>query len=155
LIANLAILLLLALIGSACQSAVTASPTPPAVASQPPPPPVEVYPQPYPLETFNPYLPPTDPYPSAYPAVATPLVPLPGAGLYPAVQDGAEVMWPQAAAMILNQEVAQVMQTHDLKVYLTLKDGRTLLAFEPEIDEVLRIIEFCGDPCKKILIATE
>jgi hypothetical protein len=57
--------------------------------------------------------------------------------------------------MILNGEVTQVMQTHELKVYLTLKDGRTLLAFEPQIDEVMKVIQSCGDPCSKILIATE
>ena len=48
-----------------------------------------------------------------------------------------------------------VMQTHALKVYLTLKDGRTLLSIEPAIDEVMKVIQSCGDPCKNILVATE
>jgi hypothetical protein len=155
LIINLAVLAILALVGSACGSAATPTPTPTAVATEAPLLPAEAYPQPYPLETFDPYLAPVDPYPSAYPAAGAPLVPGQGAGLYPGAQDGAEVMWHQAVAMILNGEAAQVMQTHDLKVYVTLKDGRTLLAIEPEIDEVMRVIEICGDPCKDVLVATE
>lgn len=155
LIVTLAILFLLALVVSACQSAAPASPSPTAAVTQAPLPPAETYPQPYPLMTIDPYLPPVDPYPSAYPALNAPLTPGQSAGLYPGAQDGAEVLWHQAVAMILYGEVVQVVQTHELKVYLTLKDGRTLLAIEPEIDQVMRVIETCGDPCKEILIATE
>jgi len=145
---NLVILSILALTGSACQSAATATPTPTAAVTQA----IEqtAYPQPYPLPTSDPYLAPAEQNPSAYPDPGAQ-----SAGLYPGIQDGAEVMWEQAVSMIMYGEVAQVMQTHELKVYLTLKDGRTLVTVEPEIDEVNRIIKDCGDPCIDTLIATE
>jgi hypothetical protein len=155
LIFNWVILLLILLTGSACQFTTPATPEPTQTAAETPLPPAEAYPQPYPLQTYDPYLAPVDPYPAAYPAINAPLTAGQGAGLYPAAQDGTEVMWNQAVAMILNGEVLQVMQTHELKVYLTLKDGRTLLSVEPEIDEVMRVIQTCGDPCKDILVATE
>lgn len=155
LILNLAFLLLFVLIGSACQFTAPDAPEPTQTAAEAPLPPAEAYPQPYPLQTYDPYLAPAVPYPAAYPSINAPLTTGEGAGLYPAAQDGAEVIWHQAVAMILNGEVLQVMQTHELKVYLTLKDGRTLLSIEPKIDEVMRVIETCGEPCKDILVATE
>lgn len=151
LVVQLFVLLALALIVSGCQSLATPASTP--VATQAPA--STAYPQPYPLETINPYLAPVEPYPAGDPALNAPLAPAAGSGLYPNAADGTEVMWVQAVAMIMNGEVAQVAQTHDLKVYLTLKDGRTLLSFEPKIDEVMLVIELCGEPCKDILIATE
>ncbi len=80
--------------------------------------------------------------------------PYPGV-LYPNLQDGDEIYWSQAVAMILNGEVARVMQSHSLKVTITLKDGRSFVTYEPVIDEVIRVIESCGDKCADILIATE
>jgi hypothetical protein len=150
----LAFLSVLALIALACQFAAPAAPTPTTVVTEPP---AEPYPQPYPypLATFDPYLAPAGPYPYAYPLQAAPLAPGQAGALYPGVLDGAEVLWYQAVSMLLNGEVTSVMQTHDLKVYLSLKDGRTLFAIEPAIDEVMRIIRDCGDTCKGILVATE
>lgn len=78
-----------------------------------------------------------------------------GSGLYPWFVSGAEIPWNQAVAMIINGEVSQVTQTHDLRVSLTVKDGRTLVSLEPSIDEVMRVIQTCGDACKEIRIATE
>jgi hypothetical protein len=78
-----------------------------------------------------------------------------GAALYPWYESGTEVLWNNAIAMIMNGEVSQVAQAHDLTVTLTLKDGRTLTTIEPAIDEVIRTVEACGAPCSDILIATE
>jgi hypothetical protein len=136
LIINLAILAILALVIAGCQSATPAATEAPA----------EAYPEPYPVETIEPYIPPGE---------AAPLAPAKVNELYPGIQDGAEVTWAQAVAMIENGEVVQVMQTHDLKVYLTFWDGRTLVTVEPEIDEIIRVIEACGETCKEIKIATE
>jgi hypothetical protein len=136
LIINLAILSILALAVAGCQSATPAATEAPA----------EAYPEPYPVEAIQPYVPPEE---------AAPLAPAKVNELYPGIQDGAEVTWAQAVAMIENGEVVQVMQTHDLKVYLTFWDGRTLVTIEPEIDEITRAIEVCGDACKDIKIATE
>jgi hypothetical protein len=158
-------LTVLTLIASACQLNVPAAATPTPVAttaptSAAPAIPANAYPQPYPdpyplLPTLDPYLAPALPYPGAYPAQVAPPAPGEAAVLYPGVLDGAEVYWTQAVAMLQNGEVEQVMQTHDLKVYLTVKDGRTLFSFEPQIDEVLKVIQSCGDLCKNILVATE
>lgn len=75
--------------------------------------------------------------------------------LYPDLGDGAEITWEQAMGLIGTGQVTQVMQSHDLKVYLTLKDGRTLVSVEPVIDDIIRLIQECGDFCKDIKIATE
>ena len=86
---------------------------------------------------------------SAYPGPTTSTV------LYPDAKSGDEVSWNQALSMIQNGEVTQVMQSHDLKVYLTLQDGRTLMTVEPAIDEIIKMIKKCGENCKNIQIATE
>jgi hypothetical protein len=162
-------LIILALMSTACQFIAPAAPTLTAAATDTPAaaptdtpaaaatvPAANAYPEPYPLlPTYDPYLPPVLPDPYAYPAQGAPLAPGAADILYPGALDGTEVYWVQAVSMILNGEVTQVMQTHDLEVYLTLKDGRTLLAIEPEIDDVMKVIQSCGDPCKNILVATE
>ena len=78
-----------------------------------------------------------------------------GSALYPVYVDGDMVSWEQAVAMILNGEVTQVFQTHDLQVTISLKDGRSLTTTEPAIDDVMQVIETCGAPCQNIAIATE
>jgi len=90
-----------------------------------------------------------------YPAPQVePTVPLP-AVLYPMLSDGDKIGWIQAQALIKNDEVERISQTHDLEVTLFLKDGRALVTMEPAIDEVLRIIEMCGQACSEIVVATE
>jgi hypothetical protein len=86
---------------------------------------------------------------------STNLAPILPRVLYPDAKDGDEIRWDQAVSVILNDEVSEVTQTHDLKVYLTLKDGRTLVTVEPVIDEVIKVIQKCGENCKSIRIATE
>jgi hypothetical protein len=82
--------------------------------------------------------------------------PLPAGGIpYPELQDGAQASWEQAQDLILKGQVTKLVQTHDLKVYLTLKDGRTLVATQQTIDDILKLVEICGDPCKDIKVATE
>jgi hypothetical protein len=58
-------------------------------------------------------------------------------------------------AMIQNGEVAKVVQTHERKLFVTLKDGRSFISWEPNFDDVLNIIQDCGEPCKDIAVATE
>ncbi len=146
----LSLVLFVALVTVACQFAglggsVDKTPGPESTTSYPP---SEIPAYPYPVPTF-----PGETYPSsdAYP---NPIPAMPSI-LYPDAKDGDEVYWEQAVSMILNGEVTQVMQTHDLKAYLTLKDGRTLVTTQPGIDEVIKVIEKCGDKCKNIRIATE
>ena len=100
----------------------------------------EAYPQPAPAETGE-----TESNTNSSQAVS----------VYPELKDGDEVDWNKAVGIILTGQVTQVLQTHDLKVFLTLKDGRTLVSTEPVIDELMGIIDYCGDPCKGTRIATE
>jgi hypothetical protein len=71
------------------------------------------------------------------------------------LEDGADVTWEQAMGIIGYGVVTKVMQTHDMKVYLTLEDGRTFVTVEPAIDDIIRLIEECGETCKDIKVATE
>lgn len=70
--------------------------------------------------------------------------------IYPDPQSGDEVLWHQAEALLMNDEVNQVIQEADLKVTLMLKDGRSLWAAQPAEDTVLQVIELCGEPCADI-----
>lgn len=75
--------------------------------------------------------------------------------MYPDAKDGDEIYWGMVMAMIQNGEVAKVVQTHERKLFVTLKDGRSFISWEPNIDDVLNIIQDCGEPCKDIAVATE
>jgi len=90
----------------------------------------------------------------AYPAAENSSSSAP-AVLYPDASDGDYMEWYQVTALITNGEVEKVVQTHDLQIYITLKDGRTLVSVQPEIDDVIKFIKKCGDACKDIRIATE
>jgi inhibitor of cysteine peptidase len=74
---------------------------------------------------------------------------------YPSLVQGETISWEEAQALFLSGEVVQVVQLHSLQVTLTLKDGRQVVTLEPSIDEVLRLIEACGEPCADLMVATE
>lgn len=66
-----------------------------------------------------------------------------------------QVDW-QTAVEILNEgQVAEVMQSHNLQVVLTLDNGRQIKTIEPEIDAIFREVERCGRVCDDIILATE
>jgi inhibitor of cysteine peptidase len=73
----------------------------------------------------------------------------------PVEESGSEVPWDEARLMILAGEVAQVTQLHSLQVTLTMRDGRRLVTYEPEIDDVIEVLEECGERCSDIILATE
>jgi hypothetical protein len=67
-----------------------------------------------------------------------------------------EVMnWDQAVSLILLGKVKQVVQFHDLTVILVLDDETMIETAQPEIDEVIRVIDLCGEKCAEITILTE
>jgi len=90
----------------------------------------------------------------SYPEPPQAVVELPTV-LYPFMEEGGELTWLQAEAVIHNGEVVEVVQTQSLKVLLTLKDGRVLITFEPEFDAIIKSIEICGDKCKDIIFSNE
>ena len=63
--------------------------------------------------------------------------------------------WEQALVVIKSGDVVEVYQVETLHVTLVLGDGRLVLTKEPEIGEVFRIIEECGDACKDIVDKSE
>lgn len=52
-------------------------------------------------------------------------------------------------------EVRSVWQTHDKTVGAKLKNGEELIAVEPEIDDIMKIVEIAEIKCGEILMATE
>ena len=65
------------------------------------------------------------------------------------------VSWTDAMQTIMSGEVQQVFQTHSREVTLVLRDGTTFQTTEPQIDEVFREIERCGELCSDIVKITE
>lgn len=65
------------------------------------------------------------------------------------------ISWPQAIELFKACQVEMATQTHSLDVYLDLKDGRTLRAVEPMIDEMFRIISETQSACGTFPVATE
>jgi hypothetical protein len=63
--------------------------------------------------------------------------------------------WTEAEELILNGDVQRVVQTHDRDVTLYLVDGRVVQTVEPEIDDVFRVIERCGELCSEVERITE
>jgi hypothetical protein len=92
---------------------------------------------------------------SAYPSPVTQSPALKTAPVYPDLKDGAEVAWSQVKDIFFSGQVVKISQTHDLNVYITLNDGRTFKTVEPAIDDVLKLVQTCGDLCKDIKVATE
>jgi hypothetical protein len=57
--------------------------------------------------------------------------------------------------MISDGQVTSVSQSHSLQVSLALTDGRVLHTVEPQIDEVLRVVNQCGERCRGVVVVTE
>jgi len=92
---------------------------------------------------------------TAYPGPKPTLVEAIASSAYPAPGGGEEISWEDAKTMILNGEISRVMQAHTKVVTLFTKDGRVLVTIEPNIDDVLTIVEQCGDACIETTIVTE
>lgn len=95
----------------------------------------------------------------AYPAPAGAYPQPQGAVPYPlgaeSSEEGQPIEWGQAEAIIMNGAVAQITQTHDGEVILRLHDGVVFVTQQPQVDDVLKVIERCGELCQDILVATE
>ena len=65
------------------------------------------------------------------------------------------VTWEEAKSAILKGNVVDVIQLHSLTVNLVLQDGSQLTTEEPAIDDVLEVIDQCGQTCENIQIVTE
>ncbi len=65
------------------------------------------------------------------------------------------ISWQSAVDLVNGGFVDALFQTHDLSVELELKDGRSLMTVEPQIDAIMQIVDECGDVCGDIIVATE
>jgi len=63
--------------------------------------------------------------------------------------------WLAIKQAIYNCEVESTMQTHSLEVSAKLKNGGTLKAIEPSIDDIFTVAEEAQEKCGKIRMATE
>jgi hypothetical protein len=68
---------------------------------------------------------------------------------------GNTIAWRSVQDLLSQGEVAGVSQSHDYKVVLELKNGRSITTSEPHIDDIIKAVKACGAPCSKIPIATE
>ena len=75
--------------------------------------------------------------------------PLPDFGCVPASPILENSAWERVVVEIKNCQVTGALQTRRREVIVTLKDGRRLMAIEPDIDDVMDIIgsvhRQCGD----------
>jgi len=65
------------------------------------------------------------------------------------------VDWNEAITILNSGEVKSIMQTHNLDVTLTLKNGTTIHTKEARIDMIFNEIDKCGDLCDNLIMATE
>jgi hypothetical protein len=63
--------------------------------------------------------------------------------------------WNSIKQAVADCEIKSIMQTHSLEVSATFKDGKTMTAQEPEIDDIFDIINQYKDKCGEILMGTE
>lgn len=66
-----------------------------------------------------------------------------------------EISREEAKKLILWGKVRQIFQSHALDVKLTTKDGKKFHTKEDRIDDIFKVIDQCGNPCKDIPLATE
>ena len=142
----LAVLLLFALVFTACSSAaptpvINTQATQPASSNQTSKvvtPPAESNAYPAPVSAS-----------SALPTADASLVAL---SLYPEQKSGDQIDWTAAQAMILNGEVIRVTVDADQKITIDLKDGRSLVSTEPQANAVKETISACGSACQNVLV---
>jgi len=70
-------------------------------------------------------------------------------------EDALEIEWGDAEDIIMNGAISQITQTHDGVLILKTREGVVFVTQQPEVDEVFKVIERCGDLCADILVATE
>jgi hypothetical protein len=63
--------------------------------------------------------------------------------------------WDTVKQAIENCEVESIMQAHNLEVTVVLKDGETVKAKEPEIDDIFDIVANHREECGEIIMMTE
>jgi hypothetical protein len=89
------------------------------------------------------------------PVTEAPVSAVDGSSIYPGLNDGSVIDWPQLEAFALNGEVMRIVEGASSSVTITLKDGRTFSIANPQPGYVDALIQSCGDICKEIEIVKE
>ncbi|MGE5223195.1 MAG: hypothetical protein ACM3PY_12215 [Omnitrophica WOR_2 bacterium] len=92
---------------------------------------------------------------NSYPAPAQPAAQNVANTPYPEPPAGTQattITWSDAQSMIINAQIAKVIQAKSLEVTLYTKDARLFKTTEPALDDVLKVIEQCGTDCKVIKV---
>lgn len=78
-------------------------------------------------------------------------------GIYPGptTGDASGVDWPTAENTILAGEAAEIYLDNLFHVTLVLKNGQVLVTVQPALDEVSKILDRCGEPCKDTLVVSK
>jgi hypothetical protein len=63
--------------------------------------------------------------------------------------------WENLKNAILRCEVKELFQDHEQNVTATLKDGKKMIAIEPNIDDVFKIAKRVENKCDKMILSTE
>lgn len=69
--------------------------------------------------------------------------------------DEANSIWNAILIALNNCEVESVFQTHSKLVTLELKNGNKIIAYEPQIDDVMKVVSGLNGRCGDIRMATE
>ena len=104
------------------------------------------------LETAPPIQVSPYPYPWTTPTLSALTYPYPSPD---ATQAVVQLTWEEAEELLLSGQVREVYQLHSLEVTLVTADGQVYRTYEPAIDDVLEVMERCGDLCAEIIFATE
>ncbi len=74
---------------------------------------------------------------------------------YPGPEGAEKVDWAKAQEIIKSGIVMQVVQNHELQVIIITKDNKSYVTTEPALDDVMKVIQACGDKCISIVRMTE
>lgn len=76
-------------------------------------------------------------------------------GCAPGPDEDGFIPWEQVVGLIHDCRVETAVQTHDREVTLKLDSGVEVRSIEPEIDQVFRELEACGECCLDVVLVTE
>jgi hypothetical protein len=63
--------------------------------------------------------------------------------------------WKAIESAVQDCQAEKAFQTHSRQVTLQLKDGNEIIAIEPDIDDIIRIIDAAEQKCGQVMVGTE
>ena len=78
-----------------------------------------------------------------------------GCARHEKAKDTGEVTWTRVVSLVRTCKAKRVDQTHSRLITVTLRDGRKALAYEPQIDAIIPVVNRASATCGPITFATE